>query len=112
MNNQSALDRLKEIEAEKKELEAALIAEKGNVDFPIYCRHKELNNHYKIISKHEHIKVDLSGGTYDSSIEHLKYFGTTTSMVWDYYWQDKTDPITPEEFEAARSEAINKLSNL
>lgn len=107
MNNQSALDRLKEIEAEKKEIEAALLDQLQNSEFPIYC--KKDNGLHKMVSKSEALSV--SSSHHGFNIQHRAY-SSITHYTWDDYVSGKTEPITPEEFEAARAEAINKLSNL
>jgi len=110
MNNQSALDRLKEIEAEKVEIEAALLKERENVEFPIYCQ-RGYNEKCKIISKHKSITIIRN--TNAGIATHADYTESgVTCTDFDCFLRGETTPITPEEFEAACSEAINKLSNL
>lgn len=108
--NKSALDRLKEIEAEKKELEAALLADKGSVEFPIYCKQDDIH-YFKVISKKEGLTIAV-GKHIDARISYTDNNNTYVNCnEWTYYLQG-AEVITPEEFEAARTEAINKLSTL
>jgi len=108
MNNQSALDRLKEIEAEKKELVTALQAEKENTGFPLYTKKGTVFSKHLSSSSAIEVKVE-SGYVY---IQSYDWINSIKTSCWADYITGKTEPSTPEEFEAARTEAINKLSNL
>jgi hypothetical protein len=107
--NKSALDRLKEIEAEKKEIEAALLQEKENVEFPIYTKIGTVFSKQFSKSKAVEIKTD-EGYMYIQSYDWTS--GSVKTGCWADYIMGKTEPITPEEFEAARTLAIQKFSEL
>jgi hypothetical protein len=108
MNNQSALDRLKEIEAERLELQQTIRLEKANTSFPIFTRKGNVLSKQFSSGKAIDVKID---GNY-IYVQSYDWAGGVTTTAWADYITGKTDPITPEEFEAARTEVIQKLSAL
>lgn len=110
MNNQSALDRLKEIEAEKKELLETIESEIEETQFPMYIEWRTGFFH-KILSKTSEVSVHV-GEHINTSIESFSNSVEINCIAWNRVLINDFKPITPEEFEAARTEAITKLSNL
>ena len=106
--NKSALDRLKEIEAEKKEIIDQLKLEKENSEFPIYVKHDRTLS--KMFSKSK--ALDVVNGSNWKSVQSYDWDCSVLTEAWKEYMLGRAVIITPEEFEAARTEAINKLSAL
>jgi len=98
MNNQSALDRLKEIEAEKKEIEAQIKDGLSSIKFPVYLKERELIVKVSSLTQALYITSDKST--------------ITSCSIGEVFLTSVHEPITEQEFESARTEAINKLSNL
>ena len=110
MNNQSALDRLKEIEAERKSLLETIESETEEPQFPMYTEwHKGF--FHKILSKTSEVSVHV-GEHINTSIEYSSNSVDINCVAWNRVLINDFKPITHEEFEAARTEAINKLSAL
>ncbi len=108
--NKSALDRLKEIEAEKKELLETIESEIEETQFPMYIEWRKGFFH-KILSKTSEVSVHV-GDHINTSIDSSSNSSEINCVAWNRVLINDFTPITHEEFEAARTEAINKLSAL
>ena len=108
--NKSALDRLKEIEAERNSLLETIENEMEVAKFPMYIEWRTGFFH-KILSKTSEVSVHV-GEHINTSIEGCSNSVDINCVAWNRVLINDFTPITHEEFEAARTEAINKLSAL
>lgn len=97
-----------EVQAKLKELEAKSLDELKN-RLPIYVKHPSIDYFARIDSPSKSIDIQA----YNPSMQYHDFSSASTvGYAWSEFISGRWVEITPEEFEAARTEAINKLSNL